>query len=130
MQIQIFERDSKHKNANLNHWKGIRNIRMQIRTIRTKFEAFERNSKHLNANLNQSKGIWTILMQIPTLPTKFEAFECICWEGFEPLECKFEPFKQDSKHSNANSNHWKGTLTIQMQIRTIPTRFETFKCKF
>ena len=43
---------------------------------------------------------------------------------------KFEEFKQDSKHSNAYSSHWKGTLTIWIQIATIRTKFKAFKCKF
>ena len=33
--FQPYERDSKHSNANSNHSKGIRSIRMQIQTIRT-----------------------------------------------------------------------------------------------
>ena len=36
--FEPFERDSKHLNANSNHSKGFRSIRMQIVTIRTKFE--------------------------------------------------------------------------------------------
>ena len=36
-----FKPNFKHSNANSNHSKGIRSIRMQIQTIRTKFEAFE-----------------------------------------------------------------------------------------
>ena len=49
-----------------------------------------------------SKGIRSIRMQIR--------------KGFEAFQCKFEPFKRDSKHSNTNSNHSKG--------------FEAFECKF
>ena len=40
MQIQPFERDSKHSNAISNHSKGIGSIRIQIRTIRKGIEAF------------------------------------------------------------------------------------------
>ena len=43
------------------------------------------------------------------------------------FECKSQPFEPNSKQSNANANHWKEILTIQMQIVTIRT---TFKCKF
>ena len=34
--------------------------------------------------------------------------------GSEPFESKFEPFEQDSKHSNANSNHLNEIGIIQM----------------
>ena len=44
-------------------------------------------------------------------------------KGFEAFECKFEPFERDLKHSNAKSNHPKGS-------RTIPKGFETFESKF
>ena len=37
-------------------------------------------------------------------------------KGFEIFECKFEPFKKDSKHLK--------------QIRTIRKGFESFQCKF
>ena len=60
-------------NPNSNHSKGIRSIRMQIRTTRKGFKAFEckfepleRDSKHSNANSNHSKGIRSIRMQILT----------------------------------------------------------------
>ena len=39
--FEPFERDSKHLNAYLNHSKGSRNIRMDIRTIQKGFEDFE-----------------------------------------------------------------------------------------
>ena len=64
--LKPFERDSKHSNANSNHFKGIRSIRMQIR----------KDSKHLNLNLNDLKGIQSIQMQILTIQKGFEAFEC------------------------------------------------------
>ena len=71
------ERDSKHLNPNLNHWKGIQSIRMRMLTILTglegfecSFQSFERDSKHLNTNSNHSKG-------------------------FEALECKLKPFERD-----------------------------------
>jgi len=60
---------------------------MQVRTIRSGFEAFECKFK------------------------TFEAFECKFnpfLRGIEAFECKFESFESNSKHSNANSNHWKG----------------------
>ena len=41
-----YERDSKHSNANSNHSKGIRSIRIQIRTIRKGYKTFE--CKNLN----------------------------------------------------------------------------------
>ena len=76
---------------------------------------------------------------------------------FEAFECKFEPFKSDSKHSNTyyknckgiptiqtkleilkpnskrsngNSNHFQEIRSIRMQILTIRKGFETFECKF
>jgi len=56
-------RDSKHLNANLNHSKGIRSIRMQIRTTQKVFEPFRQDSKHLNAYSNMKR----IRMQMQTL---------------------------------------------------------------
>ena len=44
-------------------------------------------------------------------------------KGIEAFAFKNEPFKRDSKHSNA-------ILTIWMHILTIRKRFEAFKCKF
>ena len=44
-------------------------------------------------------------------------------KGFEWFECKFEPFKTDSKYSNV-------VRSIQIQILTIPLGFEAFKYKF
>ena len=38
--FEILKRDSKHSNANTNHSKGIRSIRMQILTVQKRFEAF------------------------------------------------------------------------------------------
>ena len=78
---------------------------MQIRTIR-------KGSKH-------SKAIRNFLIEILTIGKEFEAFEC-----------KFEPFKRDSKHSNANSNRSKGIPSIRMQIRTIRKGFKAFELKF
>ena len=49
--------------------------------------------------------------------------------GFQQFEYKLEPFEQNSKHLNANSNHSKGIRAIPMQILTLRTRFEAFKCK-
>jgi len=74
-EFELFERDSKHSNANSNHSKE------QIRTIGTTFETnflpFERNSTHWNANSKFSKGIRSIRMEIQTFRTRFEALECI-----------------------------------------------------
>ena len=136
-----FEREWKHLIANFNHSKGIRSIRIQIRTIRKgfeafecKFEPFERDSKHSNANSNHSKGNRSIRIQIRTIRKGFEAFELnsnhskgirSIWmqirtirKRFESFWCKFQPFERNSKHSNANSNFkfWKG--------------MEAFDCKF
>ena len=67
-------------------------------------------------------------MQIPTIRNGFEAFEC-----------KFEPFKSESKHSNTNSNPSKGMQgirsepvfqSVRTQIRTIWKEFNTFESKF
>ena len=65
--FEQLERDWKHSNANDNHSKGIRSIRMQILTIKTKLKAFERDSKHSNANSKYSKGIQRIQIQIRTI---------------------------------------------------------------
>ena len=51
-------------------------------------------------------------MQILTIRKEFGAFEC-----------KFELFEPNSKHLNANSNQSKRIQSIQMQIRTIQTKF-------
>ena len=40
-QLQPFERDSKHSNANSNHSNGIRSIQMPIQNVRTGIEALE-----------------------------------------------------------------------------------------
>ena len=47
-------------------------------------------------------------------------------KGFKAFECKFEQFKRDSKHSNANSNYYKNDSkdlkviqSILIQILTI-----------
>ena len=91
----------KHSIQNSNHSKGIRNIRIQIRTIQKGFEAFEskfepfkKDSKHSNGNSKHSKRIRRIRIQIR-----------ITRKGFEALESKFEPFEKDLKHWNPNSNH-------------------------
>ena len=62
------------------------------------------------------------------------------WTKFEAFECKLEPFKRDSKHSNANSNlemdskhsnaNSNHSKRILMEIRTIWKGFEAFECKF
>ena len=95
-----FETNSKHWFTNS---KGIRSIRMEIQTLRTRFEAFECIFKVL-----------TIRMQIRSIHTRFETFEC-----------KFYPFQRDSKHSNANSNYLNKIRSIQMQIWTIWTEIWT-----
>ena len=46
---------------------------------------------------------------------------------FNAFEYKFDPFKQHSKHWNANLTHSNGIWTIPIQIRM---GFEAFKCKF
>jgi len=58
LKFEPLERDSKHLNETSNYSKVIRNIRMQILTIRKGFEAFEsefeplvRDSKHSNAKI-------------------------------------------------------------------------------
>ena len=80
-----FETNSKHWFTNS---KGIRSIRMEIQTLRTRFEAFECIFKVL-----------TIRMQIRSIHTRFETFEC-----------NFYPFQRDSKYSNANLNHLNRNL--------------------
>ena len=68
-------------------------------------------------------------MQIPTIQNGFQCkfetkFEPL--ERFEAIEGIFKLFKRDSNHSNANSNHSKGILTIRNQIQIIWTRFEAY----
>ena len=58
-------------------------------------------------------------MQILTIQKRFEAFQCKC-----------EPFKRDSKHSNANSNPCNEIREIRMQILIILKGFEAFECNF
>ena len=89
-------------------------------------------------------------MEIWTIRTGFQAFD----SKFKQLEWKFEPFEQDSKYSNASSNHSNGIWSFRMQIRTttmdskqlnansnhlneiqtqiltIQMGFETIECKF
>ena len=51
-------------------------------------------------------------------------------KAFKVLECQFQPFERDSKHSNANSNHSNGIQSTWMQIPTIRTEFEGFESQF
>ena len=121
--FEPFERDSKHSNAyskgfyhsnaNFNYLNDIWNIRIQIVAIRT----IRTNLKHSNANSNHSNQIRMI------------------WKRFKMFECKFEPFKPNSKHLNANLkiiriHNSKRVRSVQMQILTIRTRFKAFECKF
>ena len=71
-----------------------------------------------------------IRMQILTIRKGFETFECkfqpfkkdskhskqiiTIRKGFEAFECKFERFERDLKDSNANSNHSKSISNIRM----------------
>ena len=90
LKFEPFERGSKHLNANSNHSKGVRSIpmqippkgiriiRMQIRTTRKrleafecKFEAFKRDSKHSNVNSNHWLGIRSNRMQIQMIQKGF-----------------------------------------------------------
>ena len=89
--FELFERESKHLNANANHSNKTQSIWMQIVSIRIKFKAFECNHSkgirmqirtiptkfhHSNANsnyLNMNRNIW---MQMLTIRTKLKAFEC------------------------------------------------------
>jgi len=41
------------------------------------------------------------------------------WTRFETFKCNFWPFKKDSKHLNANSNHSNEIQSILMQIWTL-----------
>ena len=66
--LEPFER---HWNANSNHSKGIRSIRMQIRTHRTRFEALESKFESLN-NVNEIRGI---RMEFVTIRKGFKVFE-------------------------------------------------------
>ena len=78
----------------------ILSIRIQILTIRKRFEAFEKDS---NANTNHSNQIRYIQMQILTIRKAFEAFKS-----------KFESFERDSKHLHQISNLSKGIRSFQM----------------
>ena len=100
MKFEPFERDSNQSKANSIHSKGIRSVQMQIRTIRTgyeafecKFERFERDSKRSNAISNPKKGIRSVRMEL-------------------------------------NSSHSKGIRSDRTEIRTIQKGFEEFECKF
>ena len=95
---------------------------MQIQTLRT----IEIRSIRMHI-LTIEKGSLTIQMQILTIQKGFEAFEC---KFKRDSDCKFEPFKRDSKHSNANSNHSNEIRSIQTQILTVRKGFEAFECKF
>ena len=74
-----------HSNANSNHSKGIRSIRIQIWTIRKGLKAFDSKFKPFEWDSKLSKGIRGIRMQIQTIRKRFEAFEC-----------KIELFERDS----------------------------------
>ena len=128
--FEQFERYSKCSNSDSNHSKGfeafeckltqcecklkpferVRNIRMQILSIRM-------DSKHWNANSNHSKGIQIIRMQILTIQRSIQMQIRTIWKGFESFKCKFEPFERDFKHSNANLNNSKGIRSIRMQCK-------------
>ena len=62
--FEPIERLSKHSNANSNHSKGIRSIRLQILTIQKGYEAFEFKFERFERDLNA----------ILTIPKRFEAF--------------------------------------------------------
>ena len=101
----------------LKHSNEIRSIRMQNRSIRTRFD-------QSLAKLNHSKEILTIRMQIRTIRTRFKA-----------IECKFEAFERDSNHSKAKVKRSKDIrskrmhiqTTIRMQLQNIRARFEAIK---
>ena len=63
--------------------------------------------------------IRSIRMPIPAIQTWFEAFKF-----------QFLLFEQNSKRSNANSNHSNGIRSVRMPTPTIWTGFEAFKCQF
>ena len=95
----------KHSNVNSNHLKRIRSIRIHRLTIGTKFETFECKFEPLERESNHSK---VIRIQIPTILT---------------IHIQIQTIWKDSKHSNVNSNHSKGS-------RIIWKGFEGFKSKF
>ena len=134
--FEPFERDSKHSNSYSSHWKEILAIRMQIGTIWAKFKAFDckfkpfnRDSKIPNVNSSHLKGIRSIRLQIRTIRKRFEPFERDSNHSNQipSIECNFE---RDSKLSDAYSSHWNRIQTIRIQIGTIQTKLEAFKCKF
>ena len=107
----IFKGDSKHSNAISNHSKGIWSIRMQIRTLRMQIRTLRMRFEAFNFIF---KWILTIQVQISTIWTRNVQMQILAiWKGFE---CKFEPFKPNSKHSNEK---W-----------TLRMRFEAFECIF
>ena len=61
--FDLFERDSKHWNANSNP--------SGFEAFEIKFESFEKDSKHYNGNCNHSQGIRSIRTQILKIPTRF-----------------------------------------------------------
>ena len=133
-------KDLKKGNANLNHLNKLQCNQLQIWTIwkgfkpvEWKFKPFERDSKQLKANSNNSKGILIIWMQIQAIRKNSNHSNEKLWtirKEFEAFEWKFEPFESDSKHSNANSNHLKGILSIRMRIQNFRNGFKGFECKF
>ena len=77
-------------------------------------------------------------MQIPAIRMWLEALECIfepyeedsnhsnanSKQGFESFECEFEPFQRDSNRSKPNLNHSNEIRSIRMQIPNIRKGFE------
>ena len=119
-----------HSNANSNHYKEIRSIRMQMRTIRKGFEAFEskfkpmeRDSKHSNANSNDSKWIQSIQMQILKITICIRMVRI--W--FEGLEFTFECFESLSNGLNVHLNPFR---MVRIWIRKLRISFECFEFAF
>ena len=95
-EFEPLERDSKHSNSNLNHSKGIRSIRIQIRTNRKGIEAiecklkpFEKDSKHSSEILNHSKRIRSILSSLNLDSNALNPFD-VLWIWIRMLWIPFE----------------------------------------
>ena len=141
--MKPFEQNSKHLHSNSNPsneiwriWMQILTMRMEIRTIRRRFQKHSitnsNRSKGIRSILNHSKGIRGIQIQIQTIGKGFIAFECKFkqFKGIRSIRIQIWTIRKGLKHSNPNSNDLKRIRSIRMQILIIRTKFKAFECKF
>ena len=131
--LEAFESDSKNSNENSNHSnhskgfelngnskdsKGIRIIRMQIRTTQKGLEAFEFKFEAFKRDSKYSKVFRSI-------HKRFEAFERDSKNSKEIQSIRkgFEAFGKDSKY-------WNVIQSIRILIRTIRKGLEAIEWKF